>query len=80
MELPPLGKKRFLLVADQLHGATQITGLHVFSPDKGWRTVRSDQVNLGMTIAEHMHMGGFVIVCEDDDAQPMRPMDRDHER
>jgi hypothetical protein len=27
-----------------------------------------------------MHMGGFVIVCEDDDAQPMRPMDRDHER
>jgi len=49
-----------------------------FSPDKGWRTVRPDQVDLGMTIAEHMHMGGFVIVCEDDDAQPMRPMDRNH--
>jgi hypothetical protein len=31
-----------------------------------------------MTIAEHMHMGGFVIVCEDDDAQSMRPVDRDH--
>jgi len=79
MELPPLGKKLFLLVADQLHGATQITGLHVFSADKGWRTVRPDQVYLGMTIAEHMHMGGIVIVCEDDDAQPMRPVDRDHE-
>jgi hypothetical protein len=70
MELPPLGNKRFLLVADQLHGATQITGLHIFSLDKGWRTVRPDQVYLGMTIAEHMHMGRFVIVSEDDDAHP----------
>jgi hypothetical protein len=25
-----------------------------------------------------MHMGGIVIVCEDDDAQPMRPVDRGH--
>jgi len=48
-------------------------------PDKGWRTVRPDQVDLGMTIAEHMHMGGLVIVCENDDAQPMRAVDRNHE-
>jgi hypothetical protein len=78
MEFPPLGKKLVLLVADQLHGAPQIVGLHIFSPNKSWRTVRPDQVDLGMTIPEHMHMGWFMVVCEDDDAQPMRSIDRDH--
>jgi hypothetical protein len=79
MELPPSCEKLFLLVANHLHGAAQIIRLHILSPDKGWGAVRPDQVYLGMAIAEHMHMGRFVIVCEDDDAQPTRPVDRDHE-
>jgi hypothetical protein len=32
-----------------------------------------------MTIAEHVHMGGLVIVREGDDMQPMRPAARNHE-
>jgi hypothetical protein len=74
MDFPPFGKKQLLLVADQLHGALQIGRLHVFGPDKGRGTVSPDQVDLGLTVSEHMHMGWFVIVVEDDDAQTMRPI------
>lgn len=65
------------MVADHLHGAAQVVGLHVFGPHKGRRTIRPDQVYLGMTVAKHMDMSWFMVVCEDDDAQPMRSMDGD---
>jgi hypothetical protein len=66
MDVPPLCKKLLLLVADQLHGPPQVICFHSFSPDKTWNPVRSDQINLGLSIPKHMQMGWFMIVCEDD--------------
>jgi hypothetical protein len=79
MDLPPFGKKQLLLVVDKLHSAAQIVRLHVFGPDKGWQTVRPDQVYFGLTVPEHMHMSWLVVVGKDDDAQTVRPVDRDHD-
>jgi hypothetical protein len=73
MDFPPFGKKLFPLVTDQLHGTAQIVRLHAFGPNKGRKTIRPDEVDLGLSVPEHMHMGWFVVVSEDDDAQTMRP-------
>jgi hypothetical protein len=78
MELPPLCEKLFLLVADHLHGAAQVIRFHPFGLNKDGNPVRADQINLGLSITEHMHMGWLMIVCEDDDALPVRPIDCDH--
>jgi len=78
MNIPPFCKKLLLLIADQLHGPPQVIRLHSFGPDKAWNPVRPDQINLGLSITKHMHMGWFMIVCENDDAQPVRPIDCDH--
>jgi hypothetical protein len=78
MDFPPSGKKRLLLVLDDLHGAAHIVPLHALGPDKRWSPVRPDQVDLDLPVTEHMHMGRLMIVCEDDDAQTMRSVYGDH--
>jgi len=80
MDFPPSCKKLLLLVADHLHGTAQIVRLHAFGPDESRNPVRSDQIDLGLPITEHMHMGWLVIVREDDDAQTMRTVNRNHGR
>jgi hypothetical protein len=78
MDFPPSGKKFFLAITDQLNDPTQIVCLHSLGPYKRGNTIRSDQIDLGMSFAKHMHMGWLVIVGEYNDAQAICPMDCDH--
>jgi hypothetical protein len=41
--------------------------------------VGTQQVDLGVAVAEHVHMGGLMVIAEDHDAQPVRPKDGDHD-
>lgn len=66
------------MVTNQLQGTAHVIPLQAFGPDEHRTAIRADQVDLGLPVTKHMHMGRLVIVREDDDAQTMRPMDRDH--
>jgi len=68
MDFPPFGKRLFPLVTDQLHGTAQIVRRHAFGPNKGRKTIGPDEVDPGLSVPEHMHMGWFVVISEDDDA------------
>lgn len=59
-------------------GATYFGSRHPHGPIQ-FRRIGSD-VDLHFAIADHMHMGRLVIVCEDDDAKPVRAQDGDHVR
>ena len=80
MDFPPSGKKWFLLITDDPHRPAQIVCFHALHPHKRRKTIRPDQVDLGVTVTEHMHMGWFVIVGKDDGAQTLRTKDTDHTR
>lgn len=66
------------MIADDLDRTADLVALHIPGPDQNRRSVRADQIDFGLTIAKHVHMGWFVVVGVDDDAQPMRPVDGDH--
>ncbi len=68
----------FPLIGDDLHGATNIASLHAVDPRQRGDAVRSDQIDLRLSVAEHMDMGRLVVVREYDEAQPASAMNRNH--
>ncbi len=63
------------MLSDHAHGAANLSALHAFGPNQFRRAVPACQVDLGMTVAEYMDMGRFMIVHEDDDAETMLAKD-----
>lgn len=68
------------MITDYLHRSADLVALHIPGPDQNRRSVRAGQIDFGLTIAKHVHMGWFVVIGVDDDAQPMRPIDRNHQK
>jgi hypothetical protein len=52
-----------------LHGPPNLTSGHAFSPDQFRRTICTQEIDLGLTITEHMHMRRSMIIDKDDYAQ-----------
>jgi len=67
-----------LLVDHDLHGAAHIAALHAFNRHDPGAAVRGDQVDLDVTITEHVDMGRLMVIDKDDKPQAVGPMDRDH--
>jgi hypothetical protein len=78
MDFPPFGKELFLLVTNHLHSPAQIVRLHTLCPDKSRSPVWTDQVDLGLPVSKDVDMSRLVVVRENDDAQPIGSVDRDH--
>lgn len=79
MDLSPTCEQGFLLFGHDLHGAAHIAALHAFYGHDLWPAVGSQQVDLGVSVAEHVDMGRRMVIDEDDEAQAMRAVDSDHQ-
>lgn len=66
------------MIADNLNRTADLIAFHVPRPDQDWKAIRANQIDLGLAIAKNVHMGRFVIVSEDDDAQPICSIDGNH--
>jgi len=61
-----------LLFLDDLHSPAHIASFHTLGSEKNRSPIRPDQIDLDLPVAEHVHMGRLMVVCEDNDAQTMR--------
>jgi hypothetical protein len=68
MDIPPSHQKRVLMFGDDFHSATNIASLHVFRPDQRRRAIAPSQIDLGVAVAEYMHVRRLMIVQEDYEA------------
>jgi hypothetical protein len=80
MYVSPSRKECFSVLSHNGHRAAHFVSLHIRRPDQLGRSAPTCQVDLGVPITEDMHVGRFVVIAEDNDAQPMRAMNGDHER
>lgn len=79
MSCSPTRQKISLPLDYHSHRATHLVVLHILGPDQFRFPIGTDQIDLGMPIAEHMHMGRFMVIAKNDDAQAMRPIDRNYD-
>lgn len=64
------------MLLHQAKRAADIGPRHPYSPIQFSRVGRD--VDLRLAIADHMHVGRLVIVCEDEDTKPVRAQNGDH--
>jgi hypothetical protein len=64
---PPFQKLRAIQRHD-LHGPSSFAAHHSFCPNKLRRTTHTGEVDLRVSVAEYMHVGGLVIIRKDDDS------------
>jgi len=78
MDISPTCEQGFLLLRHNLHGAAHIAAFHAFDGHDLWLAFGSQQVDLGVSVAEHMHMGWRMVIDKDDEAQAMGAVNGDH--
>jgi hypothetical protein len=75
--LPPGQQHRLLFNHDPNRAADPGSG-HAISPNQFRSSACSEQIDLGVTVTEDVHVSRLVIVDEDDNAQAVGMQDGDH--
>jgi hypothetical protein len=70
MDFLPADQQIILLLGNQFHNAADVAPLHAINPNQFWTATGSQKINLGLTVTKNMDMGWFVIIQEDDNANP----------
>lgn len=66
------------MITHKPHCASYLGASHAFRRQERRLAVRAKKIDLRLTVAEHMDVGGFVVIDENDNAKSMRAVDRDH--
>jgi hypothetical protein len=62
MDFLPTSQQEFLVFVRDLHRAAHLATAHAIGPDQVRSAIGAAQIDLGLAIAEDMHMRGLVIV------------------
>jgi hypothetical protein len=65
VNLLPFCQQVILLFHHSLNGVTDITALHSGKSHNRWPAVGTNNVDFGLTVAEHMDMRWFMVIDED---------------
>jgi hypothetical protein len=79
MNSPPRPKQHLALSLYLNHDPPHVRPADPDNPLQG-KTARTSQINLGLsTLAEDVHVGRLMVVGEDHETEPERPMDGYHD-
>jgi hypothetical protein len=67
-----------LLLDNDLHRAPDLPAGHSVRPNQFGPTIGTEEINLGLTVTEDMHVSRLVIVDEDDHAKTAGTKHGDH--
>jgi hypothetical protein len=80
MNFSPARQQYGLVRGDDIDGAAHIVAFHAFGPDQLRSTIRPDQIDLGVAVAEHVNVRRLMVVDENHDSQASFTQDGDHAR
>ncbi len=66
------------MFGDNLHPSPNVAPLQSDGPHQLGAAIGSHEVDLGLAVAKHMNVRGFVIVHEDNDFESVSAQDGDH--
>jgi hypothetical protein len=75
--LPSLQQKRQLFGYNP-YGATNLTARHVVGPDQVGCALGPNQVDLGLSVPEHVNMGRRMVIDINDDTEAVGPQHGNH--
>jgi hypothetical protein len=78
MEVLPPFEQAVAMVGDKRHRTPDLVSLHAIGSNQLGRSVRANEVDLGLSVPEDMDVSGFVIIEIDNDLKSMRAQDRHH--
>jgi hypothetical protein len=76
MDFPPPRQQIVPPLDDDFHGATNFASCR--RPIRASGAFGADQIDLRLSVAEHMDMSRLVVIDEDDESQAASAMDSDH--
>jgi len=79
MNFSPSIEEESAVLGDDRHCASNFTALHADGPHKVRPIIWTGKIDLGLSVAEHVHMGRLVIIGEDHDTKSIATKHRDHE-